>query len=687
MFKKGRRRPNPPKKRDATDGFRDGLNTLAHPSTLKNSELAEFINGTYSQYGTLTKRLGSVIVGQTASEATKIRTLQSVYNMGGSNYHFRISDNGKPEVYSFTNQTWSYFSGTEPAGYSGSSPDFEDGVPIFNSGVKTHIKVLANRIYFLNSVDQMCYWDSGQWYVYTPLTNPTTKPSVAKTGSATGSAIHFYYYVWYNESGGTTHSGFADPDVDSNGNGYRNNMPWILDDDTYLTITLPTAPSGTVKVGIFKSTTQGIGYYLTSVEPTQTTFVDKGEFGEGDTFFGLPEYNDTGGQKFKLVEVYQDKLIGVTTEGGDQTLYWTGPPYLSPQNNPSFSIVYGGGHLPYRLGDGTNIRGIHAFVSSNESSLLVFKDSAFGRFQFNSEGVAIIQDINIAIGSLSPESLHIAGNNFRFYSRDGAASVGHEANYGNLLRYSVLSLRINNITQQVTANNLPLVCGTYYRNLSIFGVSNQVDSANNACIVYDERYNTWAYWTGIYAQTFAKMISDVDGIERLYYGSNKTADVLEMFRGRTDYGTTGTNGTKITLSITPKQYDMGVPDQFKRFDKVAFVFGALTGNNTTVGVTFANGKGTKILPRLRIPAGLDIGSGFGQPEWGQVQMGEPEAELQLNESSFVRYINLRQRDMFWVKFNIQNDGLSDEFSLLGLYIYYSPSNRQLGHRLRIKQLA
>src|SRR5690606_4719937 len=232
-----------------------------------------------------------------------------------------------------------------------------------------------------------------------------------------------------------------------------------------------------------------------------------------DTFFGLPTSNDTGGQHFKIVEVFQDKLIGVTAEGGDEYLYWTGEPYSSPSGSPSFSIPYGGGYIPYRLGDGTKIRGIHAFVSSNESSLLVFKDSAFGRFQFIEAG-GQIQDINIAVGSLSPESLHIAGNNFRFYSRDGASSVGHEANYGTLLRYSVLSLRADAITSQVTANNLPLVCAEYYRNLSIFGISTSSEAKNNACLVYDERYNSWVYWTGIYANSFFKMVSDVDGIER-----------------------------------------------------------------------------------------------------------------------------------------------------------------------------
>jgi len=682
-FVQGKRRANPKKRRQASTGFDEGLNQLAHPSMLKDNELSEFVNGMYSQYGTLIKRKGTVKIGQPAENATQIRTGKSVY-IGNNKYHFRISDNGKPEVYSFSNKTWSYFTGTAPVGYSGTSPSFAGGTPVFNTTVKTHIVLLANRIYFLNESDQMTYWEDNKWYVYTPLPDPTTKPTVTKTGTGTGSATYFYYYVYYNEVGGTVASPHADPELDANGQGYYKDMPIALDKDTYLTMTIPTPPAGTTRVGIFRSDRQGIGYYITSVDPSQTTFVDKGE-NSGDTYFGLPTYNDTKGQKFKLVDVFQDKLIGVTTEGGDETLYWTGEPYTSPTGTASFSVVWGGGFLPYRLGDGGKIRGIKAFVSSNESGLLVFKDSAFGRFTFNELG-GQIQDINIAIGSLSPESLHIAGNNFRFYSRDGASSVGHEANYGNLLRYSILSLRVDAITSQVTANNLPYVCAEYYKNLSIFGISNSSSPKNNSCLVYDERYNSWAYWTGIFANSFFKMVSDVDGIERLYYCSNNSPDVLEMFSGKTDNGTTGTNGTKINLSITTKQYDMGLSDQFKRFDEARFVFGALSGTNTTIGVSYMNEKGIIVLPRLMVDMQLTQ-SGMGAILWGDALMGQPDIEVETVTNSIVRYINLRQRDMFWVKFNIQNDGLADEFSLLSIFIYYSISGRRLGHRLRIRRLA
>ena len=49
MFKLRGRRKNPPVKRMGSTGFAEGLNTLAHPSMLKDTEISEFINGVYSQ--------------------------------------------------------------------------------------------------------------------------------------------------------------------------------------------------------------------------------------------------------------------------------------------------------------------------------------------------------------------------------------------------------------------------------------------------------------------------------------------------------------------------------------------------------------------------------------------------------------------------------------------------------------
>jgi len=694
LYKFAKRRSNPPIKRKGSQGFPEGLNTLAHPSMLKDSELSELINGIYSQYGTISKRQGSKVVGTAAADATKIIQLTPTYNIVGASRLIRISDNGKPEYRTNEEDDWKELSGTAPPGYSGSDPAFVSGVPVFDTTTTTWIVQANGRIYFANAVDRLVWLDDDGWHVYTALNNPTTKPTVAKTGSATGSTKYYYQYVWHNEGGYTKASPAPKSSTDASGTGWIGDMPMVLDSDTYLTITLPTAPPGTTKTSIYRSVgREGVAFYLDTIDAAETTYTDKGDIGDS-TYYGVPDQNTTSGYHFKLLDVYRGSLVGVTTELGDETLVWSGFAEKGQDlveggtgSSGSFALSDGAGFFPYRKGEGTSINAIKTHVASNEDALFVFKDNCFGKFQYTpDDSGGTIRDVNISVGSLSALSPHTAGNNLRFWSQDGAATVGNEANYGTILRYSVLSLRANAITQRITAANLPNVCGVFYKSLSLFGISTDISGgSNNAVLAYDERYNAWSLWTGLYPQVFAKYIDPVDKIERLFYGSGHTADVLQMFEGKTDYATSTGSGTKVTLSLSTKQYDMGLPDQFKKFDRATLVFGTLTGNSTTVGVVRADHKGIHSDDRLRVAQEATL-SGFGNDEWGAQEVGtmtEGEEGLDVN----LRYINLRQKDLFWVKINIQNDGVEDEIDVIGIYLYYSESKRSLTFDMKLTELA
>ena len=686
MFPKHKRRANPPIQRSGSQGFPEGLNTLAHPSTLKDTELSELINGIYSQYGTISKRQGTTVVGQEATAATEIMQLVPTYNVAGASRFIRISDNGKPEVYNFGTDAWDLLTGTAPDGYSGLTPEFVTGTPIFDVTTTTWIVQIGSRLYFANAVDSLVWLDEDGWHIYTEIADPTEYPDVAKTGAGTGTTRWFYQYVWWNEAGPTLASPPPDADVQASGDGWIGSMPQTLDADTYLTLTLPAAPAGTTQVSIFRSNRQGEAFYLDSVDPGQTTYVDKGELGT-DTFAGVPDANTSGGYHFTHLDVYRGSLVGVTVELGPDTLVWSG----ASDKFGSFALPDGAGFFPYRKGEGTTINAIKTHVASNEDSLFVFKDNCFGKFTFlqttdQFAGEGRIQDVNISVGSISPLSPHVAGNNLRFWSRDGAATVGNEANYGTILRYSVLSLRADAIVSRVTAANMDKVAGIFFRSLSLFGISTDIaGGGNNAILAFDERYNAWSLWTGVYPKVFAKYVNPTDKIERLYYGSSKDANVLEMFNGKIDYKSDSFAGTRITLSLSTKQYDLKLPDQFKRFDKATLVFGTLTGNATTVGVIKADHKGIHSDPRLRITQEASF-SGFGNDEWGNQEFGMMSAE-EAGTSVNIRYINLKQKDMFWVKINIQNDGVEDEIDIIGIYIYFSKSSRPLTFSMKLRHLA
>lgn len=685
-YKKRPRRKNSPIQRKGSQGFPEGLNTLAHPSTLKDTELSELINGMYSQYGTISKRQGTLILGDAAENGTSIDQLQGAYNINGNDYFIRISDAGVPEFYNFTTVTWDELTATAPDGYSGNNPTFTTGTPTFDTTSTTWIKQVGSRLYFANEVNELIWLDDDGWHIYTAIADPTTLPAVVKTGSATGATKYFYQYVWYNEAGGTIASPPPIVDTHAEGTGWIDNMPQILDADTFLTLTLPAAPAGTTTVGIFKSVRQGEAFFLADVGPDDDTYEDIGEIST-DTFYGVPDSNTTAGYHFSLLDIYRGSLVGVTTELGADTLVWSG----AFDKFGSFALPDGAGFFQYRAGQGTTIQAIKTHVASNEDSLFIFKDDVFGKFQFITaagefQGEGRIQDVNISIGSISPLSPHVAGNNLRFWSEDGAGSVGNEANYGNILRYSVLSLRADSIVKRVTAANVPNVCGVFFNSLSLYGISTDViGGGNNSILAYNEKYNSWSLWTGVYPKIFAKYKSPIDSVERLYYGSSLDANVLEMFNGKTDYRTGSGTGTRITLSLSTKQYDLNLPDQFKKFDKATIVFGVLTGNNTSVGIIKADQNGISNDARLLVTQ-ESVLSGFGNDEWGNQEVGSMRNE-DPGSTVNLRYVNLKQKDLFWVKVNIQNDGAEDEISIIGIYIYYSLSTRPLTFEMKLTELA
>ncbi|HEC63844.1 MAG TPA: hypothetical protein ENI23_00960 [bacterium] len=686
MYRKKKRRKNAPIQRSGSQGFPEGLNTLAHPSTLKDTELSELVNGIYSQYGSISKRQGSTIIGEAIESGTEILQLRATYNIAGASRLIRISDVGKPEYYDFDAKAWGLLSADAPDGYSGSNPTFTAGTPTFDTTTTTWIVQIGNRLYFANAVNDLVWLEDDGWHIYTALANPGTKPQIVKTGAGAGSTKFFYQIVWYNEAGGTLASDPADADVDAELDGWIGSLPQQLDTDTYLTLTLPEAPAGCTRVGIFKSNRQGEAFFLDDVEPEDITYVDKGEIGT-DTFYGVPDANTTGGYHFTLLDSYKGSLVGVTTELGSDTLVWSG----AYDKYGSFALPDGAGFFPYRAGDGSSINAIKAHVASNQDSLFIFKDNVFGKFQFLAVdgdfiGEGRVQDVNISVGSISPLSPHVAGNNLRFWSRDGAATVGNEANYGTILRYSVLSLRADSIVQRVTPANLNQVSGVFFKSLSLFGISTDVaGGGNNAVLAYDERYNSWSLFTGVYATVWAKYINPDDQVEKLYYGSSLTADVLEMFNGKTDYATSSGAGTPITLSLSTKQYDLKLPDQFKKFDKVTLVFGTLTGNSTSVGIIKADHKGITSDPRLKITQETVL-SGFGNDEWGDQEVGNMSEE-DAGSSINIKYINLKQKDLFWIKVNIQNNGIEDQLSIIGIYVYYSKSTRPLTFGMKLRDLA
>lgn len=637
----GNRRQDPPQKVIGTRGFNLGLNSLTHPTMIRNNELAEAQNVLYSQNGMLSKRPGSINIGEPRGASTHINALAGVYEIGATpaDYLLRISDDGILQRYSFGSESWIDISG---------SPTFSD--------TDTQILQAYGSVYLLNELDNMTKWDGTTFTTFTALANPTTAPTLAKTGSATGPRTYYYRYVWYNDVGGTLASN----------NASLSSLPEVLDASTYVEVTMPAAPAGTVRTGIFRGTVSGQEEFLDQVPASQTVYNDKG-FQETDPTAGIPQNNTTGGFHFKFAAVYRNSLIGVTTELGDHTLVFS----AGGDKFDSFGRADGGGYYAWRRDDGDPITGVHAF----QDALFVFKGHKVGSFKFDESGGAVT-DINLAVGAVSHRSIHAAGDDLRFWSRDGAMSLGNEPNFANIIRTKILSARADTLVQSLTPSEFEDISGVYYKNISLWGIPTgaQGDSITST-IAYDERYVAWSEWLGLTPHIWARFI-DEDNIERLYYADSQSGNVVECWQGSSD------RGEPVVWRVATKRFDLDRPYSFKTFGTVYFIFGNVSGIETRITMV-EDGVRTQLPLALYADAG---NTGFGVDAWGTIAFGESSGEYEPDTSGLlVRYINV-DKDLFSLQAILQNSGVSDTIQFLGIFMTYSESEQPLPSDMRLVRL-
>jgi hypothetical protein len=632
----GKRRSNPEVKTKGSRGFAKGLNQISSPTAIKDNELAEAQNVNYIENGVVEKRPGSINLGSVRGSSTKIYSLKGVYGIGGADYFIRISDDGIAQRYSFGSSTWVDIAG---------SPTF--------SVVRTTILQAYSSVYFLNPDDTMVKWDGTTWTTFTALANPSVDPTIAKTGSATGTTTWYYKYLWENEVG---HTGSSNSDS-------LGSMPDELDSSTYITVTLPAAPSGTIRTSIYRGTIDGEEIFLTSIPASQTTFDDKGFF-EPDPLYAAPTDNTTAGLQFKFAEVYNDTLIGVATNlfsdlsANDYYLAFS----AGGDKFDSFGRADGGGYYGWRVGDGDPINGLHSF----QSKLYTFKRQKVGAFTFDESGGSV-QDINLAVGAVSHNSIHAAGNDLRFWSNEGAMSLGNEPNFADIIRTKVLSAKADRTVQAMTAKDFPNISGVYYKGVSLWGIPlGEPDEGITSTLAYFEKYVAWSEWVGLTPNIWSKFI-DEDNVENIYYGDAKSGNVVQCWQGTHD------RGSAIVYRVATKQWDLDVPFRYKAVGRAYLIFNSVTGTNTDVTVVEDGERST-----INAPVYGNTGEqGFGIDMWGDVEFGDSSGEYSGDTTGLlIRYIDI-EKDVLSIQIIVQNDGITDQIALAGVYFDYSLSDADL----------
>jgi len=632
--KYGKRRKDPPVKVIGSRGFGLGLNQLTHPSAIKNNELAECFNAVFSQNGIIEKRQGSKNVGSARSGDGYINGLQATYQIDGNDYVLRVGNSGIAQKYNSVTDTYTDISG---------SPTF--------SNKRTYILQGYGVVYFMNESDIMAKWNGNTWTEFNILVNPTTAPTVEKQGTGTGARTFYYKYVFYNEIGNTLASEA----------GNVASMPDALDADTWIKVTIPTPPANVLQVGIFRGVEPGQERYLDKIPVSQSGYQDKGEKFVDETF-SVPADNTTSGYHFKIATVFKDSIIGITSEFGDDTLVFSGG--LDAFDN--FGISSGGGFYSWRKGDGAKVASLQPY----KEQLYVFKTNKTGIFDFSTtSGAATMKDLNLAVGGVSQDAIHPAGNDLRGWSQEGAFSMGNEPNFADVVRSHLLSPRIQDTVDSITKTDIAKIASVYYKNLSIWAIPTGDQGAGNTImVVYDERYVAWSIWTGMKAACFTKFI-DHSNNEHLYYGDAISGNIVEMFTGYND------RGIAINWRISTKQFDAGIAYKFKTFTRSYFIFGSLTGLSTRISLV-ENGSLTRNTYAVYISKSRQ---GFGNDQWGTMQWGETTIDTENPATSgiTVKYADIGSRDLLSLQAQLANNGLNDQVQLMGIFFEYAESEQPL----------
>lgn len=289
--------------------------------------------------------------------------------------------------------------------------------------------------------------------VSSPDTGTGCKVDIVQT-KGSGYDTYKYSYCWYNKAGHTSIS----PAV------VIENMPITLDDESYVELTIPAPPEGqdVDTVSIFR--TQGVApaeNYLDSMPATQTVYIDKGGI-DLDANYASPEENTTEGLHFKFAVVYRDSIVGVSVEYGDDTIVVS----AGAEEFMNFAVSYGARYYSWFKKDDDELRGLKTY----KEKLYIFKRNKVGAFSFLSDGSIKIEEITLASGCLSHDSVHSSGNEIRYFGPDGPMTLGYEANYGDVVRTRVIGADVDTIISTITSQDEQKISSIFYKGISMWGI-------------------------------------------------------------------------------------------------------------------------------------------------------------------------------------------------------------------------
>lgn len=569
---------NPKPQIESVTGFIGGGNTFQDETVIKDSELTKFKNIILSVDG-IEPRPGILNYGD--SQDSRVRGLFSYYKADGTRKLLRFSG-GK--VYYKNGASWTQL-----------------GSDTWTTDTNMNMLQVRNNVYFFNATEVLRYSNGTTITTFTALTTPVGL-TVAAQGT-TGSTAYSYRVSAFNSVGETLAcaavaiaNGNATIDVTN-----YNKLDW-------------TATSGATGYNIYGRTATGLGetylatVYTNTYNDTATT--SAGDYLSPSNVTLPPEANTTTGITCAKGVFSQSRIFAAGDPNNPSRLYYGG---AGSNINTFYFSENGGGATDIFKDDGAIIRDILPF----QGGVIVWKDNAIYKFYLNSLGQPTLEEITRSFGGISWRGAKHVENDVIFPTKkDGRLafySLGNQENYSsNILRTNELTIKVADDLEDVNVSKLIYASSFYFNNVFGCAIATEDSTTNDRIWCLDTRFGSWVHWDDLSPNCFSEY-TDTDGVQKMYYGSDTTGYVVEMFTDdRND------NGSSISVQFATKAFNQKSWQYYKKYRNPVFQFkninrtasiegdiildGATTAGNFTVNQQTTGGGGAgAYLPGFMLP--------------------------------------------------------------------------------------
>lgn len=340
------------------------------------------------------------------------------------------------------------------------------------------------------------------------------------------------------------------------------------------------------------------------------------------------------------------------------------------------ATVFSGDDTPRAIdinkNDGQKVTGLGFF----QDVLIVFKENSIYQLYFNSTNGFVVERISSSYGCVSHGSIASVENDCYFLTDKGVYVLGNEPNYYASIRTNELSSRVKPLLQRINPAQWERCRGYYTDDRYFLSVPLDQNTSNNAVVVYDRRFYSWAYWDNIRANDFLVFKdSDGDGKTHFYFTEYGSPSMCEFTPG-----VYSDKGSPIDAVFITRSFEGKAIDREKYWYVLRPIFRLTTG---PVQISFitengSQGKPVSLSPTLTGGLGVDQYGGltFGTSQhdtYTDADMGlansstSDSSETDTSHTVFDIGVNIDSRTL---KAKFQNNGLNETFTLLGWVLLY-----------------